>query len=701
MLTLSLGFSCIFVCAQFEIDGFVFDCQTGEAISDVQIELVELGNWTISDANGKFFFSQISIDRLSINFYHIAYKKKTYLLNHSSGDMENISISLQKKTLQLHDISIYGQPDEGITLTEKDLKNHAGTSLSAVLSESAGVAVIQGQLPTVQIEGASSEQILVIVDGMRYSGSDAAERLSELQTDEISKITVLKGNQSARYGSNAIGGVILIQTKPNFEQLFYMRGTLGNFSRYSGYAKIGLSFGKFWASAFRHEKSEENNFSYIYHHDDGRIENGIRENCDINQTTTGANLKIGEKLLYFTRHSESEWGLPGPLDQTTPVAIQIDSTHEHGFALNFAHLTISGKTEQRHRTFQDSITPQYHTTSVFGNTSLNGRFVQNWDDGGIELNAFYQRENFELVDHMDKFRPPFLAGSIARIERAQNHWGFSVWVDKTVARLWLKNLYFRWDYGLDLVSRFPLFSANRFAFRANFDAISVGFASGDGFRVPSVSDLFWPAGVHVQGNPNLLPEISNDFRYQISVRLFESLKIKAETFHKIIENQIIWQKDFAGKYSPQNISTAEIDGQSYSFRFLKENFPIKCRLNIDKFQPINRSEDPITNGNFIPFRILSKTSFETTIQTKFGEIAYEIEAIGKIYIRSANTKPLDGFRQHNLQWQKQIASNRFGWFVLLRVENLADKTFATMERYPLPGRCYFLTIKTEIMKGKK
>jgi len=175
------------------------------------------------------------------------------------------------------------------------------------------------------------------------------------------------------------------------------------------------------------------------------------------------------------------------------------------------------------------------------------------------------------------------------------------------------------------------------------------------------------------------------------------LKISGERFHKTIENQIVWQKDFLGKFSPQNISTAVIDGQSYAIRFLKDDFPLQFRFNLDKFQPINHSGDPITEGKFIPFRILSKLRFETTIQTKFGEIAYEIETIGKIYIREANTKPLDGFQQHNLQWRKEFAK----WQISLRAENLADKTFATMERYPLPGRRYFLTIKTEIMKGGK
>jgi vitamin B12 transporter len=73
-----------------------------------------------------------------------------------------------------------------------------------------------GAVTTVRIRGAESGQTLVLIDGIRMNdpSSDSGEfDFSNLSAIDIERIEVLRGPQSALYGSDAMGGVINIITR--------------------------------------------------------------------------------------------------------------------------------------------------------------------------------------------------------------------------------------------------------------------------------------------------------------------------------------------------------------------------------------------------------------------------------------------------------------------------------------------------------
>lgn len=67
----------------------------------------------------------------------------------------------------------------------------------------------------VGIRGASAEQVLVLVDGVRVSDPQTAHFALDLtpSLDQIQRIEILRGPASALYGSDAVGGVINIVTR--------------------------------------------------------------------------------------------------------------------------------------------------------------------------------------------------------------------------------------------------------------------------------------------------------------------------------------------------------------------------------------------------------------------------------------------------------------------------------------------------------
>jgi outer membrane cobalamin receptor len=71
-----------------------------------------------------------------------------------------------------------------------------------------------GATKTASVRGSTSDQVLVLLDGVRLNSSrDGSVDLSTIPVEIIDHIEVVRGGESALYGSSAIGGVINIITK--------------------------------------------------------------------------------------------------------------------------------------------------------------------------------------------------------------------------------------------------------------------------------------------------------------------------------------------------------------------------------------------------------------------------------------------------------------------------------------------------------
>jgi len=98
-------------------------------------------------------------------------------------------------------------------LDSVDLQNRQTTIVSDILRDTPGVAVSRlgtvGGLTQVRIRGGEANHTLVMIDGIEASDPFAGEfDFATLLADDAAKIEVLRGQQSALYGSNAIGGII-------------------------------------------------------------------------------------------------------------------------------------------------------------------------------------------------------------------------------------------------------------------------------------------------------------------------------------------------------------------------------------------------------------------------------------------------------------------------------------------------------------
>lgn len=97
-----------------------------------------------------------------------------------------------------------------------------------------------GQSTSLFVRGGNSNHVLVLIDGVRVaSANTGGYAWEQLALEEIERIEYLRGPRASHYGSDAIGGVILITTRARLERTAALR--VGRYGR--GVLAAGLGFG--------------------------------------------------------------------------------------------------------------------------------------------------------------------------------------------------------------------------------------------------------------------------------------------------------------------------------------------------------------------------------------------------------------------------------------------------------------------------
>ena len=99
----------------------------------------------------------------------------------------------------------------------------------------------QGAQTSLFMRGTESDHTLILVDGVQMTtNSGPAGRLEFIPLDQIERIEIVRGPRSSVHGSEAIGGVINIITKPNVQEDFSGSVKLMAGTENSSNANIGL-----------------------------------------------------------------------------------------------------------------------------------------------------------------------------------------------------------------------------------------------------------------------------------------------------------------------------------------------------------------------------------------------------------------------------------------------------------------------------
>lgn len=111
-------------------------------------------------------------------------------------------------------------PQQVTIITQADIEKKQAKSVEDIIFSETGISRTVDAMGRigVSIRGAEARHTLILVDGQRVLGdfdkfSGAADEVMRLGTENVERIEVIQGAASAKYGSDAIGGVINVVTK--------------------------------------------------------------------------------------------------------------------------------------------------------------------------------------------------------------------------------------------------------------------------------------------------------------------------------------------------------------------------------------------------------------------------------------------------------------------------------------------------------
>ncbi len=199
--------------------GHVVDADTKEKLSGANVSIPEFGLTVVTDGRGDFKFSGICDTTFTIIVTHIDcedFKKSV-----SFNSKLHLDIAMPHARTTLGDVYVEAQnkpASTGITkqLSAKELAQAKGLTISEALSKMNGVTLLQtgSTISKPVLHGLHGTRIITINNGVKQEGQQwGNEHAPEIDPFIAGKLSVIKGVEELKYGSDAIGGVVLIEPK--------------------------------------------------------------------------------------------------------------------------------------------------------------------------------------------------------------------------------------------------------------------------------------------------------------------------------------------------------------------------------------------------------------------------------------------------------------------------------------------------------
>ncbi|MEY4539428.1 MAG: hypothetical protein RLZZ306_1185 [Bacteroidota bacterium] len=197
------------------LKGVVHDQQNHLPIVGAVLYLKDTKYSTFTDKNGFYEFPKICQGSYTLVCKAISFELSETKINLESSHSEDFTLENKDEHLQEVIVKTTRKSIENKTiLSEKDLETTRGQSLGEALKNIAGVTTLQTgsyvQKPI--INGMHSNRVIILNNGIRQEGQQwGSEHAPEIDPFVAQKLSVIKGVGGLRYGSDAIGGIVMVE----------------------------------------------------------------------------------------------------------------------------------------------------------------------------------------------------------------------------------------------------------------------------------------------------------------------------------------------------------------------------------------------------------------------------------------------------------------------------------------------------------
>lgn len=227
----------------FRLSGKVFDKDTDESLSGVNIQLIAENqsqtDYSITNLNSYYSFSDLNPGQYQISFSYLGYLtlKKNINLN---ADME-LNIGMEKELISLGEVVVSSLKQEKMIkdvpvpleiVRNENIELASSFTASDILQEQSGIHLSRDGMwsTSINIRGFGEQRIVALVDGNRIeTATDLMATMSFFDVDDIERVEVIKGASSSLYGTGAMGGIVNVITKDGyFNDEPYFKGSFNS-----------------------------------------------------------------------------------------------------------------------------------------------------------------------------------------------------------------------------------------------------------------------------------------------------------------------------------------------------------------------------------------------------------------------------------------------------------------------------------------
>jgi vitamin B12 transporter len=439
-------------------------------------------------------------------------------------------------------------------ITRQQIEQKKPFDVTDIINQVPGISVSQsgtrGKQTRVFLRGAAPDQTLVLIDGVRVNArSFGGFDFGTLAVENIERIEVLRGPQSALYGSDAMGGVINIITRRGTGE--FSTGGRIEFGSYSTNKQVVTAGGELGKNRLSFAATRLNT-------------NGFHRNDDYRNL--GASLRFDHPLseqanLAFTaRIDDARIGTPG---QVNPSFFAFDPNARSDQRNIVGSIEYSNKVGKRrdlvtlglydrHLDFNDPANPG--DPNAFANQNrfrdrvltLDGQTSFALGKHTLTVGAEYYRESasVDILSTSSEF-PPF-AASFSPTTSTQALYVQDEFRSGKLALVPGVRFENNSQYGSDINGRVS----------ASYDLSTrsrIKTSVGTAFQSPTFDQLFFPP-TGVSSNPNLRPEESVGYDIGYELQLAGGGRFEATLFRNRYRDLI------NSGFPPVNINRATTQG---------------------------------------------------------------------------------------------------------------------------------------------
>lgn len=597
-------------------------------------------------------------------------------------------------------------------ITWKQIEERQQTDVLQLLRNIPGFAIVQtgarGGATSLFTRGGESDYNMVLIDGVKVNNAGGVYDFSDLTTLDVERIEIVRGPQSALYGSDAISSVIQLFT-PRGEGLphasFGFRG--GNYNTFEEQGKMSggtntygysLAFGRVDTDGFMPINNRYSNTTIASRFDWDGIP-------DLNLTTT---VRYVDGRFHFP--TESAGDRFDPLDPR-----QYQDRRRSVIGPRLVYNTFPWWQQ----TLQLGYVEQWSTFRDPQDANDFGSFAGNNDE--YRLSADYT--STFILPAVLQIIPTFIVGGYGELEHLDQKSNFAGSVTRVDpsrnAQSFYSQLQMEWREQLFVTSGFRLDDSSTYGTHVN-PRVSVAYilpwmktklrgGYGEGLKAPSFGETFGSGSPFDIGNPNLKPEESTSWEVGVDRSLtFASFAADLSLTYFSADYKNLVAYIFSRTPNYFNIQKARAQGLEISLRtFLSEELSVGgayTYLDTKVLQAGESGGTSFVRGKPLVRRPENSGSFLVNYDRDRLNVNFALTLKGHAVDRDFHSDfsgprvRLSGYTKADLALSYRVLENQWGMRSLMvesLVQNLFDQDYEEVFGFSMARANFLLGFRAE------